>query len=272
MWIDPAYRLPLERSGLAGFCAVMNTAAGTRLRALPDRENWRLELRSAADGICAVYLKKHHVRTCFSWLRARLGLAPGKTPGRTEARNVALLEACGIAAMRVVACGEMLNADGLVESFIMTQELTGFTQLDHFLRLRFPRRTAYASPGRPRGLRTLLHEVARVARRFHDMGFNHRDLYCCHFFIRESPAEAFRVHLIDLQRVEHRCRWRWRWLVKDLAQLAYSAPRERISCTDRMAFIKHYLGVDRLRPAHKRFIRRILAKQRQMERHLGAHP
>jgi hypothetical protein len=75
-----------------------------------------------------------------------------------------------------------------------------------------------------------------------------------------------------LQRVEHRHRFRGRWLVKDLAQLAYSAPRDRIGCTQRLAFIKHYLGVRKLRPQDKRLIREVLAKQRLMERNLGAHP
>ena len=47
--------------------------------------------------------------------------------------------------------------------------------------------------------------------------------------------------------------------MKDLAQLAYSAPRDRITCTHKMAFIKHYLGVRKLRPCDKRLIRKVLA-------------
>jgi heptose I phosphotransferase len=114
--------------------------------------------------------------------------------------------------------------------------------------------------------------VAAVAARFHRSGYNHRDLYCCHFFIKETATGVFQVNLIDLQRVEHRRYLRWRWLVKDLAQLAYSAPRDRVTCTQKMAFIKQYLGVKKLRPQDKRLIRRVLAKQRSMERNLGAHP
>jgi hypothetical protein len=118
----------------------------------------------------------------------------------------------------------------------------------------------------------LIADVADVASRFHREGFNHRDLYCCHFFIREASRGRFLVNVIDLQRVERR-RWlRRRWVVKDLAQLAYSAPRERISRTRRLAFMKHYLQTSRLRPEHKRLIRQVLAKQRTMERRLGAHP
>ena len=107
--------------------------------------------------------------------------------------------------------------------------------------------------------------MADVASRFHRQGYNHRDLYCCHFFIREPRPGDFDVRLIDLQRVQHRARWRRRWIVKDLAQLAYSAPRERVSRTSRMAFIKAYLGVSKLTTKHKRLIRRVLLKKWLME-------
>ena len=53
--------------------------------------------------------------------------------------------------------------------------------------------------------------------------------------------------------------------MKDLAQLAYSAPVDRISRTHKMMFIKKYLGVERLGRHDKKFIRQILAKQRWID-------
>jgi heptose I phosphotransferase len=272
MWIDHRYRAVLERAGLANFEAMMATTAGRLLRALPDRENWRIELAHPSIQHGGAYLKKHHVRTIGSRLRGKLGFGPGETPGRVEARNVARLTRGGIAAMRLIAFGEKLHRDGRLESFVLTEELVGYTQLDHFLRQRFPvRDTNAASRGDP-ALRRLIREVATLAAKFHTLGYNHRDLYCCHFFIKEEVPGEFQVNLIDLQRVQHRRRFRRRWLVKDLAQLSYSAPRERISCSDKLRFIKQYLGVRKLRPTDRQFIRRILAKQRQMEMKLGPHP
>ncbi len=273
MWIDPAFRPHLERAGLAHFEAMMSTTAGHCLRALADRENWRLELDDGHDR-CGAYLKKHHTRSLSSRLRAWLGSGPGETPGRIEARNVARLQRGGINAMRLIAFGEKLHRDGLLESFVLTEELAGFTQLDHFLRRRFAARAAHRTEPtrRDADLLRLIDRVADVAARFHRLGYNHRDLYCCHFFIREPTRGEFQVNLIDLQRVEHRQRLRRRWLVKDLAQLSYSAPRDRIGCTHKMAFIRRYLGVRKLRPQDKRFIREILAKHQTMETHLGPHP
>ncbi len=272
MWVAAPYLEALARAGLLSFEAMMTTRAGRLLRALPDRENWRIELPDGEGGVRGAYLKKHHVRDWRWWLRAKLGLQPVQSPGRIEARNIARLERAGVASMQLVAYGAKLHASGLLESFVLTEELAGYVQLDHFLRQRF----AALEAGRPRSeerdLRALIAEVAALARRFHAAGFNHRDFYCCHFFIREPSKGQFEVRLIDLQRMERRRRLRGRWLVKDLAQLAYSAPRDRLSCTHRLAFIKAYLGVRKLRPRDKRLIRRVLAKQQAMERHLGVHP
>ncbi|MBI1904083.1 MAG: hypothetical protein HYS13_23525 [Planctomycetia bacterium] len=268
MWIDRQFRPSLESAGIDTFDRIMGTKEGRCLRALPDRENWRIEIHAAHKPRCGAYLKKHHVRDWATWLRAKVGAGPGSTAGRIEAQNIARLSRSGIAAMRLISYGEKLHADGLLESFVLTEELIGFTQLDHFLKLRFS--LLKESGNRPdHDLLRLIREVADVAAKLHKLGYNHRDLYCCHFFILEEEPGQFKVNLIDLQRIEHRKHFRSRWLVKDLAQLSYSAPRNRISCTHRMRFIKHYLGVRKLRPEDKRFIRRILAKQRWMERTIG---
>lgn len=271
MWLDGRYRCHLTSAGLTGFEAVMKTADGRCLRALKDRENWRLELDGQAGSARGVFLKKHHIRTWRSCWWAWRGIGPQESPGRVEARNVRRLTAEGIAVMDLIAYGEKLCADGRLESFVLTRELTGYTPLDHYLPKRFSRiDTTIAA--RDRDLDELIRGVASVARRLHAAGYNHRDLYCGHFFIKEDSPGQFDVKLIDLQRVQQRRWFRRRWIVKDLAQLAWSAVREHISRTHRMAFLHHYLGVDKLRPRDKRLVRSVLAKQARMERRLGFGP
>jgi hypothetical protein len=272
MWIDRQFRPALAEAGLANFDAVMHGTRGQLLRSLPDRENWRLELHSSHGLPRGAYLKRHHVRTLGAWARAKVGAGPGESPGLVEARNVARLSRAGIAAMRLIAYGEKLRGDGLQESFVLTEELVGYTQLDHFLRQRFPQRDTERAVRRDAELLELIAAVAGVAAKFHRLGYNHRDLYCCHFFIKEPQRGQFKVNLIDLQRVEHRRKFRERWLVKDLAQLSYSTPPDRISWTQRLVFLKQYLGIRKLRSPDKRLIRKVLAKQRLMERTLGVHP
>ena len=272
MWWDDRFRGKLCRAGLTGFDAVMASLAGECLRTLEDRENWHLELTGASQQPYGVYLKKHHVRTWRSRLRAKLGTGPGETAGRVEAENVGSLTADGIGVMNLLAYGQKLHADGLIESFVLTEELTGHVELQEFLRRRFPAPGLHYSSAGDHELDRLIRRVALTVRRFHAAGYNHRDLYCCHFFIREPVRGKFEIRLIDLQRVQRRRWFRRRWLVKDLAQLAWSAPCERIKCTHKMAFIRHYLGVRKLRPADKRLIREVLAKQQVMQRRSGTEP
>ncbi|MBN2216588.1 MAG: hypothetical protein JW719_04355 [Pirellulales bacterium] len=274
LWLDRRWREPLARAGLERFGQVMHGSEGHCLRAMADRENWWLQLPAADPEANRFYLKKHHVRTWESRVRARLGKGPGQTAAGIEARNIRRLAREGIDTMRLVAFGQRLDKNGTVESLVMTEELTGFEPLDDFVIRRFtggpldrtrPRRAADDE------LRTLIRRVAELVSRFHAAGYNHRDLYCCHLFVREPRPGRFELRLIDLQRVEHRRRWRRRWIVKDLAQLAYSAPRGRIKAAHKMAFLRDYLGVTKLGPREKRFIRRVVAKQQRMERKKGLY-
>lgn len=270
MWLDGRYRAWLAQAGLSDFDAVMASRDGRCLRALKDRENWRFELPDA-QAPRGVFLKKHHVWSGWSWLRAKLGLGPGWTPGLVEARNAVRLAQGAIPVMNVLAYGEKLHRTGLAESFVLTEELAGYTQLKDFLRRRFPPRGATGARRDPE-LKKLLIKVALLARRFHEAGYNHRDFYCCHFFVREPEPGHFVLKLIDLQRVQHRRWFRWRWVVKDLAQLCWSTPADRISCTQRLAFFRQYLGVRKLRLRDKWLIRAVLAKHEMMRRRLGEDP
>ncbi len=272
MWVDQQYRGALEAAGLNSFSNVMQTTRGRLIRALDDRENWRLQLHDAHGAPAGAYLKKHHIRTPASVVRAKLGAGPGRTAGRAEARSVSRLARGGVSNMRLIAFGEKLHRDGRLESFVLTEELHGYQQLDYFLKGRFPTQVEQARQPWQRELRQLVHDAADVVSRFHRLGYNHRDLYCCHLFVCEPAPGRFKINLIDLQRVEYR-RWlRERWIVKDLAQLAYSAARAQVSNTQRLAFAKRYFGVAQLEPKHKRLLRRVLGKQRRMERSLGLHP
>ncbi len=302
MWFDGRFRSALGQARLDSFEQVMASVSGRCLRTLPDRENWYLKLSPPHGRSPGVYLKKHHVRTWQSRLRAKCGavfglIGPGDTAGRREAQNVGALEAEGLKVMDLVAYGEKLHGDGRLESFVLTEELTEYTELHKFLRRRFPTHPTRRGPARDGDLDRLIRQVAEIVRRFHEAGFNHRDLYCCHFFVKEpgspgdpvspeapvspkapaSPGDRagrFEIRLIDLQRVQLRRHFRRRWMVKDLAQLAWSVPLDCITCTQKLAFMRHYLGraggrAGKLRPDDKRLIRAVLAKQHVMQRKLG---
>ena len=269
VWFDHRFSDSLRRAGLTRFDQIMSRADARCEKILEDREVWHLRVRAAPDRSQGLYLKKHHVRTWANKLRALFGIRPAATPARVEAENVAALSNDGIAVMRIVAYGEHSRRDGLQQSFVITEELENYAELQDYLRARYVLPPLRRRTVGDHDLKRLIGDVARIVRRLHAAGYNHRDLYCCHFFVKDAAPAKREIRLIDLQRVERRRWFRRRWLVKDLAQLAWSAPSCCIKRTHKMAFIRQYLGVDKLRPADKRLIRSVLFKQRLMERRLG---
>ncbi|MFB3893777.1 MAG: lipopolysaccharide kinase InaA family protein [Phycisphaerae bacterium] len=68
-------------------------------------------------------------------------------------------------------------------------------------------------------------KLGDLAARMHKAGLVHRDFYSTHIFL-DDRGDDFDLYLIDLARM-FRPRWRkFRWRVKDLAQLKFSMPRE----------------------------------------------
>lgn len=256
-WVAEEHRPHFARLGLVSAAQVLASSEGDCLRRLPDRENWRWAL-PRDRGPVAAYVKKHHARRS-GWFSKMWNRPVDPPAGVGEARLVEELAAHGLTAMRLVAYGAEADASA-DRSFLITEDLAGYEPLDDFLRRRFADR-ATAGARREAAFDALLKKVADTAARFHQLGYNHRDFYACHFFVRARDDGGFDVSLIDLQRVERRQRWRRRWIVKDLAQLAHSAPRGEVSCADRLRFVRRYLGVDKLRPADRRLIRAVLAKQ-----------
>ncbi|MGO9112570.1 MAG: lipopolysaccharide kinase InaA family protein [Thermoguttaceae bacterium] len=259
MWIDERHREALENAGLAEFGEVMNTSTGRCLRVLPDRENWYLK------STLGMYLKKHRTLTWVTRISAALGVTSPPSPGRVEAENALALQSLGIDVMPLMAYGEKLHADGQLVSFLLSEELEGYCELQDFIRRRFPSRERPLPQASPKGrggsaLRRLIVQVAKIARRFHAAGFNHRDFYCCHFLVKETSPGRFDVRLIDLQRVQQRRWFRRRWIVKDLAQLASMSPDDQVGCRGKILFLRTYLGVQKLRPQDKRLVHDVLWK------------
>jgi len=70
----------------------------------------------------------------------------------------------------------------------------------------------------PELFRKLLPPLVETAARFHALGFSHQDFYLCHLF-----WDGKRLFMIDLQRVRRARKIKPYWVIKDLAELFYSA-------------------------------------------------
>jgi heptose I phosphotransferase len=143
----------------------------------------------------------------------------------------------------VVAAAEYLGPGTRLSSVLVTEELTGMLPLHEAI----PQAARDLPADIFRSLKKgLAWEMARLSRLLHDRRCFHKDLYLCHFYVRETdlrnpPADwRGRVVMIDLHRLaRHRFTY-WIWQVKDLAQLLYSSEVEGVTPRDRLEFWRAY--------------------------------
>ncbi|MFZ5875335.1 MAG: lipopolysaccharide kinase InaA family protein [Nitrospirota bacterium] len=264
MWlfIDERYRDVLNRAGLRAVADFMAFSRGDVVKRLPTKTIVRLELESPT-GRRRYFLKRH--AGPVRWRERLRALCSGFSPswGRKEWEVIRAFERSGIPTMTPVAAGERRCGRGY-ESFVMTEELTGFRSLETLVPARYaPPLDAAAIAEK----RAMIRRVADLTRRLHGAGFNHRDWYLCHIFTRQAEDGTWPLRVLDLQRVDRR-RWlRRRWIVKDLAALNYSAPPGVVTIRDRARFLKAYLDDGRALGEHRALIRAIVRKTARIRRH-----
>lgn len=168
---------------------------------------------------------------------------------RTEWQAIQAFERLGVATMSIAGFGERgFNPAGR-QSFLLTDELVGTISLEDYCRC-WPK----VQPA-PRLKRSIIAKVALMTRRLHENGVNHRDLYICHFLMKQvsakqdATAEEIELFLIDLHRVQTRTRTPRRWIVKDVAGLYFSSMDIGLTLRDRLRFMKLY----RNRPLREQF-------------------
>ena len=129
-------------------------------------------------------------------------------------------------------------------SFIITDEILETQSLEEFCsswRQRPPRQVDEI-----RYKRWLIESLARIARRLHNSGANHRDFYLVHFLLQPGVvngklhADASRLFVIDLHRMQLRRHTPKRWKIKDVAGLHYSSMDLGLTQRDRLRFIRLY--------------------------------
>ncbi len=228
---------------------------GQVARDMVDRQTLRFELNGQG-----YYCKWHRG---VGWREIFKNLMQWRLPvlgAGTEWRALNKLRALNIPSLAPIAYGEQKTNPARRKSFLITRELQGVAQLDEFF--------AQRQPG-VRLKRLIIAEVARITRELHTAGINHRDLYLCHFMLRESTLsermqsnQAPEIFVIDLHRAQLRVRVPRRWLVKDLAALYFSCMELKLSRKDYLLFLQVYFGdrLSRLLLEQARLLRQIMVR------------
>ncbi|MDJ0723069.1 MAG: lipopolysaccharide core heptose(I) kinase RfaP [Desulfobacterales bacterium] len=201
----------------------------------------RTTLRFNRDG--RAYFAKLHRGVGWGVLLRYVGqLRWPVTDARNEWRALGELEAIGVPTMRRVALGCRGWNPARRRSFLITEALENTVSLEDLCK-----QWRHCPPS-PVLKRALIAEAARIARRLHAAGLNHRDFYLCHLLLerrsdgRVTDEQAPRLYLIDLHRVRRRRRLPRRWRVKDIAGLYFSSHPAGLTRTDRLRFIRAYTG------------------------------
>lgn len=212
---------------------------GDLARVAPGRQTLRFELNGQA------YYRKLH--TGVGWGEIFKNLVRLRLPvigARNEWLALNKLAELHVPSLTPVAYGEQNTNPATRLSFIVTRELTGTVQLDHYLLERLQA----GALGFAEKL-VLLRQVAKIARVLHAGGINHRDFYLCHFLLDYRAMEAWRqgqgepvLYLVDLHRAQLRSSVPRRWLVKDLGSLYFSAMDFGINRRDIGRFLRLYFG------------------------------
>ncbi|ORU90286.1 MAG: lipopolysaccharide kinase [Cycloclasticus sp. symbiont of Poecilosclerida sp. M] len=177
------------------------------------------------------------------WGEIAKNLLQGRLPvlgAVNEFDAIKALTALGIKTMTLVAYGQRGDNLAELESFVITESLEPALSLEDLS-------MDWAS-NKPnlRLKRALIKCVATITRQLHDNGINHRDLYICHFLLKESDLESVQqveelpLYLIDLHRVQMRKEVPERWRVKDLAALYFSSMGIGFTKRDFYRFIQVY--------------------------------
>ena len=161
------------------------------------------------------------------------------TDAGSEYRAIRRLEELGVDTMTCAGCGVRGWDPAARESFIITEELTDVISLEDLAAIT----GEHAVPYRQRC--AILRQLAASAGAMHRGGVNHRDCYLCHFLLKKSTVNspAPTLYVIDLHRAQLRSAVPYRYLVKDVAGLWFSAMDANLSRRDRLRFIREYTSL-----------------------------
>jgi heptose I phosphotransferase len=245
----------LAKHALTTFEAIADYSGGQVAKhVLRERNTTRLDLPDAAGATRTLYLKRHQRPRVTELIKPLFRLTRPIVGARNEWEAILRFHEIGIATMVPVALGEAHGRSFLITQGIEDcQKLTAWVEAHrHSLR-----------NGELKSLRKIAAGVADVTRTMHHAGMHHQDFYLTHLMVPESGAPA-PIHVLDLGRARFQPRLARRWVVKDLAQLDYSAAG--VPSSERLRFLARYLGRKTTR-GDRTLVTQIVRKSRAIARH-----
>lgn len=208
------------------------TMEGEIFRSTNNRQTLRIVI-----GDKSYFIKKHFG---VGWKEFLKNISQFRLPifsAKNEWLAIQKLEQLGIPTMTLVGYGWCGINPIKRRSFIITEEI------QNILGLRDICKNWHKSPLTFAVKKTIIEELAYIAKTMHENGINHRDFYSAHFLLDQLTIKNFhkpKLYLIDLHRAQIRKKIPQRWLIKDLAALYFSALNTRLTRRDIFRFLNAY--------------------------------
>ncbi len=241
--INPEFANLLSKSGFTDFDSVFHFDGGEVFKRIKDRSVAKIEV-FGEDGPKSWYLKRHEAELIDRGVR----LFPEcerlpETQGLLEFRNIVDFRKSGLACVNPVAAGEKRIGGSKAVSFLITEDFSPFVSLEWLL---FNRPDYFTGPGAEERKKVLMERIGRFAAKMHEAGFNHKDFNATHILLgfRENLSGPPEIALFDLQRVDRKKLFRFRWIVKSLAELNYTLLKEYFGAEERANLFLACKGTD----------------------------
>ncbi|PKL46850.1 MAG: lipopolysaccharide heptosyltransferase II [Planctomycetes bacterium HGW-Planctomycetes-1] len=241
-----------SRLGLENIDDVFNFAQGKSLTK-PNLASFRERIVfDTQNPTATLFLKRYQNIPKLIQLKNRLARRKKISMMACDNQPAEELRKLGINTPRTIAFGEQWQELFEKRSFIITEKIPDASSLEENL---------------PLERENFIENLAAFVRKFHDTGFRHRDLYLCHIFCDSKTNFT----LIDLNRVFKPLLFSKKYLIKDLAQLYYSAPGNSVTEADWLKFFLAYWQKDKLSKQDELLIKKIKSKARKMAKHDKKH-
>ena len=255
--VDMEFVEPLAAVGLTSLQSIFDYQQGEDLsKANLAKHRSRIKLKLDVPKT-TLYLKRYENVPAITQLKNWIGGGKRASMSDFDRLPGIGLAAAGIQTPKVIAYGSQWHTIFEKRSFIITEEIPG-EALERKLPDCFTTPAAHSRAAK----NAFIDYLADFAKKFHDSGFRHRDLYLAHIFLADD-----RFYLIDLHRTFRPILRKLRFRIKDIAQLYYSSPGDRFSRADRLRFYLRYAGRKKLTRFDRWFIGRVKAKAWRMADH-----
>ncbi len=243
------YRELLEKIGMDSFESIWRFQKGECVKKIKPRTVTRIEFKH--QGINrACYLKRHNLEFVgFSRLFFRFFPKWGLSQGRLEFENLCDFRNSKLPTVVPVAAGEKLFRFFWAQSFLITEDFSPYISLEALLE---DQPQFFMGPEGETKKRLMINAISILARKMHQNGLNHRDFNATHILLHyDNGVDVPKIALFDLQRVERRKFFKFRWKIKSLARLNYTLPDDIFSAKDRLYIFLSYKGKNRLGPGER---------------------